>query len=174
MTTPRIAFVVAVARNGVIGRDGRLPWRNTTDLRVFKATTLGKPVVMGRKTWEGLPRKPLPGRENIVITRDPAFEAPGARLAHSIAEALAIARASGAAEIAVIGGGEIFREMLPLAERIYHSEIDATPDGDTFFPPLREDEWREVSREAFPPSPGDTAGFVLRVLDRIRHPSGIG
>jgi dihydrofolate reductase len=163
----RVVFVVAVARNGVIGRRGRLPWRISSDLKRFKAITLGKPVIMGRKTWESLPRRPLPGRTNIVITRDPRYEAEGAVVAASVAEALARARETESEEICVIGGSDIFRQLLPMADRLYLTEIDLSPEGDVFFPPLDAKAWRETSRETHARAEGDDAGFVLRVLDRI-------
>jgi dihydrofolate reductase len=164
---PRIAFVVAVARNGVIGRQGTLPWRISSDLKRFKAITMGKPVIMGRKTWESLPRRPLPGRLNIVITRDRQYRAEGAAVVVSVAEALAQARQAESDEICVIGGSEIFRQMLPMADRLYLTEVDLAPDGDVHFPPLDRSEWREASREMHPRREGDDAGFVLRVLDRV-------
>lgn len=161
-----IALVVAVAKNGVIGREGGLPWRIPSDLKRFKAITMGKPVVMGRKTWEGLPRKPLPGRTNIVITRHLGFAAQGASVAHDAAAALAIAEAERPAEVAVIGGGEIYRLFLPLASRLYLTEVDLTTTGDTYFPAFDPAHWHEVSREVHEAEPGDTTGYVLRILDR--------
>src|SRR5436190_5304260 len=147
MTVPRIALVVAVARNGVIGERGRLPWRISSDLKRFKAITMGKPVIMGRKTWEGLPRRPLPGRMNIVLTRHRDYRVEGAVVADDPSNAVASAAQSGTGEICVIGGGEVFREFLPRASRIYLSEVDLAPVGDIFFPYIDAAEWREVSRE---------------------------
>lgn len=167
MTKPRIAFVVAVARNGVIGREGGLPWRISSDLKRFKAITMGKPVIMGRKTWESLPRRPLPGRRNIVITRDRQYRAEGADVVASIDESLVQARQAASDEICVIGGAEIFRLMLPMADRLYLTEVDLAPEGDVFFPPLDPKAWRERARETHERAPGDDAGFVLRVLDRV-------
>jgi len=164
----RIAFVVAVSRNGVIGRDGGLPWRISADLQRFKQITMGKPVIMGRKTWESLPKRPLPGRTNIVITRQGDYHARGARVAADVDAAVKIASEERPKEIAVIGGGEIFRMLLPLAGRIYLSEVDLDVEGDTFFPKLDPARWREVSREAYEKGPSDTASFILRVLDRNR------
>ena len=162
----RIAFVVAVSKNGVIGRDGGLPWRISADLKRFKQITMGKPVIMGRKTWESLPKMPLPGRTNIVITRQADYEARGAQVASDVDAALKIAEAERPEEIAVIGGGEIFRMFLPLAHRIYLSEVDLTVAGDTFFPRLEPVQWRETSSEVYEKGPNDTASFTLRVLDR--------
>ncbi|MBI2717470.1 MAG: dihydrofolate reductase [Rhizobiales bacterium] len=162
----RVALVVAVARNGVIGKDGGLPWHISSDLQRFKAITMGKPVIMGRKTWESLPKKPLAGRTNIVVTRDPALKAEGALIAADAAAALKLAAAEAPDEIAVIGGGEIYRMFLPLAQRIYLTEIELEVAGDTVFPALEAGEWREVGREVHARGPRDTAGFTLRILDR--------
>ncbi len=162
-----ISLVVAVSQNGVIGRDGGLPWHISSDLKRFKATTLGKPVIMGRKTWESLPRKPLPGRSNIVVTRSHGYVAEGANVVHDAAAALAVAHAEAPGEICVIGGGEIYRMFLPLANRVYLTEVDVTVEGDTRFPVLAPAEWREVSREAVAAGPNDSASFVLRVLERL-------
>ena len=160
----RVAFVVAVSRNGVIGKAGGLPWHISADLKRFKAITMGKPVIMGRKTWESLPKKPLPGRPNIVITRQKNYRAEGAIVVSDIPSALA---AGGQVEeVCVIGGGEIFDMFLAQTDRIYLTEVDLEVDGDTFFPPLDSAQWTETSREIHPRGPNDSAGFVLRVLDR--------
>jgi len=163
----RIALVVAVARNGVIGRDGTIPWHISTDLKLFKAITMGKPVIMGRKTWESLPKRPLPGRVNIVVTGTPGFRAEGALVAASPMAAIELARLSSPEEIGVIGGGAIYRALLPVADRIYLSEVDLEVEGDTVFPALSPGEWRETERQAYPPGPRDVAGFTLRILDRV-------
>jgi dihydrofolate reductase len=159
-----ISLVVAVSQNGIIGSNGRLPWRLSADLKKFKAITMGKPIVMGRKTWDSLPRKPLPGRQNIVITRNPDFHAEGGEVAASAEAALAAAR--GAEEICVIGGGEIYGIFLPVANRIYLTEVAVKVDGDTSFPQLVLETWREVLREHHKASEGDSADFTLRVLER--------
>lgn len=156
----RISLVVAVAENGVIGRDGGMPWRLSTDMKRFKATTMGKPVVMGRKTWESFPKRPLPGRHNIVITRDPAYAAEGASVVASLEAALALARAEGAKETCVIGGGEIYAAALPLADILDVTHILAEIDGDTRFPAIDPAIWREASREDF--SPGDKDSHATR------------
>lgn len=161
----RIAFVVAVARNGVIGRDGGLPWHISTDLKRFKAITMGKPVIMGRKTWESLPRKPLPGRRNVVITRQAGFAAPGAEVAGGADEALALCE--NAEEVAVIGGGEIYRLFWPRVDRLYLSEVDLDVPGDTYLPAVDAAEWTEVWREVHEAGANDSAAFTLRVLDRV-------
>jgi dihydrofolate reductase len=153
-----IALVVAAAANGVIGRDNRLPWHIAEDLRHFKRVTLGKPVVMGRKTFASIGR-PLPGRDNIVITRDRAWRAEGVRIAHDIAQALALA--GEAAETMVIGGAELYAALLPLAGRIYLTEIHRDYDGDATFR-LPPGDWREISREDHP---GDPA-FSFVVLEK--------
>jgi dihydrofolate reductase len=160
----RISFVVAVSRNVVIGRDGGLPWHVSTDLRRFKAITMGKPVIMGRKTWESLPKKPLPGRPNIVITRQKNYGAEGAIVVSDIPSALAAA--GQVEEVCVIGGGEIFDMFLAQTDRIYLTEVDIEVDGDTFFPPIDPAQWTETAREIHPRGSNDSAGFVLRVLDR--------
>jgi dihydrofolate reductase len=165
----RVALVVAVARNGVIGRGGGLPWHISSDLKRFKQITMGNPVIMGRKTWESLPRKPLAGRTNIVFTRDPAYRAEGAKVVRDATTALALAEAEDPPEIAVIGGGEIYRLFLDRTDRIYLTDIDADVEGDTLFPKLAEDEWRETSREEHARGPNDSHPFTLRILDRIRR-----
>ncbi len=161
-----ISFVVAVSKNGVIGRDGGLPWHISSDLKRFKEITMGKPVIMGRRTWESLPKRPLPGRRNIVITRQKDYAAQGAEIAVSADEALALCTTE--AEVAVIGGGEIFRLFWPVVDRLYLTVADLTVDGDTFFPAPDPAEWREVSREVHEQGPKDSAGFTLRILDRIK------
>ena len=146
---PILSLLVAVARNGVIGRNNDLPWHLPEDLKRFKALTLGYPVVMGRRTYESIIERtgrPLPGRDNIVVTRRTGYAAPGCRVAHSLEEALAAA--SGAKKIFVIGGADIFALALPLANRLDVTEIDAVVEGDVVFPAYDRAEWREVSREA--------------------------
>lgn len=159
-----ISLVVAVARNGVIGREGGLPWHISSDLKRFKEITMGKPVIMGRKTWESLPRKPLPGRRNIVISRQLGFTAEGAVVAATPEEALRLA--GDAPEATVIGGGEIYRLFWPLADRLYLTEVDLEVEGDTYFPRPEPAEWREVAREVYPKGERDSASFTLRTLDR--------
>ncbi len=160
----RISLVVAVSLNGVIGRDGSLPWHISSDLKKFKTITMGNPIIMGRKTWESLPKRPLPGRQNIVITRQADYKAVGAVVARDAKSALAAA--GGAEEIAVIGGGEIYKMFFPLAHRVYLTEVDIVVEGDTYFPKLDPLEWQEASVEIHPAGPNDNASFVLRVLDR--------
>jgi dihydrofolate reductase len=162
----RIALVVAVSKNGVIGRDGGLPWHISSDLKLFKAITMGKPIIMGRKTWESLPRKPLPGRLNIVVTRQKNYHAEGATV---VGDAQAAVLAAGVAdEIAVIGGGEIYRRFFPLADRIYLTEVDLDVAGDTHFPAISRVDWQETARESHVAGANDSAGFTLRTLDRLK------
>jgi dihydrofolate reductase len=139
-----ISLVVAVAENGMIGTGGKIPWRIADDMRHFKAVTLGKPCIMGRKTWDSLPRKPLPDRTNIVVTRDLSFEAPGAAVVHSLDEAILYAGA--APEIAIIGGGEIYAAAMPRATRIHLTEVHRVFVGDARFAFDRA-AWRETARE---------------------------
>ena len=160
-----ISFVVAVARNGVIGREGGLPWHISSDLKRFKEITMGKPVIMGRRTWDSLPRKPLPGRRNIVLTRQKGFSAEGADVASTPEDALGLV--ADAPEVAVIGGGEVYRLFWPHVDRIYLTEVDLDVEGDTHFPPLDPAEWREVARETHPKAERDSASFILRTLDRM-------
>ncbi len=152
----KVTLVVGVAENDVIGRDGGMPWRLSSDLRRFKATTMGKPVVMGRKTWESLPKRPLPGRHNVVVTRDPAYRAEGATVAGSLDEALAIARGEGAEEACVIGGGEIYAAALPLADALDVTHVLADIDGDTLFPAIDPVLWQAVSSEDHPAGEKDS------------------
>ena len=166
-----ICFVVAVSENGVIGRAGKLPWRIPSDLKLFRRLTLGRPVIMGRKTYQSI-GKPLDRRDNIVLTRDPSFRAEGVIVAQSIAGALQRARGLATArnidEIAVIGGAEIFQALLAHADRIYLTRVHASPPGDTFFPALDAAAWRETSRERLERSPKDEHDATLIVLDRVR------
>ena len=136
-----ITLVLAMARNGVIGKNGAIPWRLADDLKRFKQLTLGKPVVMGRKTWDSLPRKPLPGRDNIVVTRQEHWSADGAIAVSSLGQALARG-----GDMSVIGGGEIYREALPRADRIELTEVHGDFAGDAHFAFDRND-WREIARE---------------------------
>lgn len=166
-----IVFVVAIAENGVIGAGNAIPWRLKSDMVRLKALTIGKPVVMGRKTFESLPR-PLPGRTNIVITRDAAYRANGAVVTTSSADALAIARGDAlrrsVAEIAVLGGAEIYRQWLDSAGRLEITEVHARPEGDTTFE-IDKARWEEVARERHAAGPDDSADFSY-VTYRRRRP----
>jgi dihydrofolate reductase len=170
MPLPHLALVVARARNGVIGRDGGLPWRLRSDLQRFKAVTMGKPCIMGRKTWDSLPLKPLPGRLNLVLSKDESFEAKGAAVCTTLDEAVEIAREQamddGVDEICVIGGTALFATALPRARRLYLTEVEAEPAGDAVFPPFDEAAWVEVSSDAVPAGEKDDHDFVFRVLER--------
>jgi dihydrofolate reductase len=161
-----VSLVVARATNGVIGQHGKIPWRIPADMRHFKAVTMGKPCIMGRKTWDSLPKKPLPGRTNIVLTRDRAFHADGAVVAHTFEEALARAQAEAPDEIAVIGGADLYRTALPLAGRIYLTEVHGAFDGDVFMPPLDAAEWTEVLREDHPGEEPDHLPHSFITLER--------
>lgn len=171
---PTIALVVARARNGVIGRDGDLPWRLRSDLQRFKAITIGKPCIMGRKTWESLPLRPLPGRLNVVLTRDEGWgedgQARGALVCRTLDEAIEIAREQaqddGVGEICVIGGAGLFEAALPRAKRLYVTEVEVEADGDVLFPAFDEAAWKEVSSEAHRAGEKDDHDFVFRVLER--------
>jgi dihydrofolate reductase len=160
----RIAIVLlaAVADNGVIGRDNALPFRQSSDLKRFKSLTMGKPLVMGRKTYLSI-GKPLPGRTNIVVSRDSGFASQGVVVAGSIEAALAAAREDalgrGADEVVVIGGTDIFKQTMPLADRLEITHVHARPAGDTYFPPIDASQWREVARSEHPAGPKDEAGF---------------
>lgn len=161
-----ISLIAAVAKNRAIGKDGQLLWHLPEDMRHFRETTRGKPVIMGRKTWESLPDafRPLPGRHNIVISRNPAFEAPGATLVGSLTEAIQAAETI--KEVFVIGGAEIYSQALPLADRLYLTEVAGDFDGDAFFPPFSGNAWAEASRSVLKSASGIDFSFV--VYQRVR------
>jgi dihydrofolate reductase len=162
---------IARARNGVIGKDGALPWRLKSDMAIFRAITMGKPVIMGRKTWESLPKKPLVGRTNIVLSRDGSFEPHGALVCEDFSEAVQIAREQaeedGRDEVCVIGGASLFELALKRAARLYLTEVEAEVEGDVRLDPIDESRWREVRREAHPASDDDQHPFTFRVLERL-------
>ncbi len=165
----RVALMVAVAANGVIGRDNGLPWHLPEDLRHFRRTTLGKPVVMGRKTFESIGR-PLPGRPNIVVTGTPGWRAEGVTVADSVPAALKLARelarAEGADELVVIGGAMIYAAALPLAQRLYVTEVHADVEGDTWFPPVDRDDWQEIQRQELPASEDNPYAYAFVCFER--------
>ena len=167
-----IVFVVAIAENGVIGAANAIPWRLKSDMARFKALTIGKPVIMGRKTFESL-RRPLPGRTNIVITRDADYRATGAIVTTSAADAGDVARGDAlrrsVTEIAIIGGAEIYRQWLDRADRLEITEVHARPDGDTYFEIDRAD-WEETARVRHPAGPDDSADYSY-VTYRRRSPN---
>ena len=160
-----ISLIAAVAQNRALGKDGQLLWHLPEDMRYFRETTRGKPVIMGRKTWESLPDvfRPLPGRRNIVISRNPAYDAPGATLAGSLEEAVRLAQDD--AEVFVIGGAEIYRQALPLAQRLYLTEVARDFDADAFFPEFSASDWTEISRSAAKYCAG--LDFTFAVYQRI-------
>lgn len=165
-----ISLIAARGRNGVIGSSGGLPWRLRSDLQKFKQTTIGKPCVMGRKTWDSLQLRPLPGRLNLVVSRNPEFAGKGALVCPTLDEALAIgretAREDEGDEVCVIGGAQIYALALPKARRIYLSEVEASPDGDARFPDFDEAEWIEVFCERIEPGEKDDHAFTFRILER--------
>jgi dihydrofolate reductase len=152
-----IVLIVAVADNGVIGAGGAIPWRLKSDQQRLKAMTMGKPIVMGRKTFMSLPRRPLPGRTNIVITRDKTFRATGAVVTTSFAEADALRRS--VAEIVVIGGADIYAQSIDIADRLEITEVHVAPPGDTHFAPVDTGKWQEIARTLHPAGPDDSAAF---------------
>lgn len=168
----RVSIVVAVAENGAIGKDNQLLWRLPDDLKYFKSITMGKPIVMGRKTFESI-GKPLPGRENIVISRQSALDIPGCTVVNSIEAAVAHVGAQHAAhlqhepaEIMIIGGADIYRQALPITQQIYLTRVHATFDGDVFFPELAADQWRETHREEHAADERHAYPFTFITLER--------
>ncbi|MDJ1158578.1 dihydrofolate reductase [Chelatococcus sp. SYSU_G07232] len=176
MSTPApstipLVVIAAIADNGVIGRDNRLLWRLRTDLRRFRTLTLGKPVLMGRKTFLSI-GKPLPGRETIVLTREPAFTADGVTVVHSLEEAAArgrsIAARLGADAVMVAGGADLYAQALPLAERLHLTLVHTAPEGDAFFPAFDRQAFRETMREEHPAGPDDDHAFTFVDYERRR------
>lgn len=161
----RIAFVVARDRRGVIGKDGHLPWRLPDDMRHVRALTVGKPLIMGRRTFDSI-GKPLPDRVSIVLTRDPSFHCDGCLVARTPDEALALA--GDAPEVIVFGGAGVFKDFLPRADRIYLTEVDTEAAGDTYFPPLDPSDWREVDRTPHSADAKHPFAFEFVTLERIR------
>jgi dihydrofolate reductase len=164
-----LILVVAVAENGVIGRGNRLLWRLKSDLRRFRALTWGKPLIMGRRTFESIGR-PLPGRETVVLTRNAAFNPPGIHRAESWAEARMLAESlaerMGADSVAVVGGAEIYALALPQVARMHLTEVDARPEGDAFFPSFDRSAFREIAVSRHPAGPDDEHSFTFRDLER--------
>jgi dihydrofolate reductase len=163
----RLSLIVAMAKNRVIGADNRIPWHLPNELKLFKSLTMGHHIVMGRKTYESI-RRLLPGRTTVIVTRQKDYAVPGAVVAHSITEA--IDACNGDAEIFVIGGADLFRETLPIADRLYLTTVDAEPRGDTFMPDFDISEWQETSAEAFEKDDKHACAYRLAVLDRINPP----
>lgn len=166
---PSLSIVVAAAQNGVIGLDNAMPWRLSTDLKRFKALTLGRPVIMGRKTWDSIGR-PLPGRKNIVITRDTSFSPDGADVAHSLDEAIRLASEesslSGGQEICVIGGGEIYAQAITRADTLHITRVLADIAGDTRFPDIDPAQWKRVSTQHFPAGERDSHATRYEIYQR--------
>ena len=160
-----ISFVVAYDRRRAIGKDNRLPWRLPDDMRHVRDLTIGKPLIMGRRTWESIGR-PLPGRTSIVLTRDREFRCDGCLIARTADEALTLAGA--APEVIVFGGAGVFKDFLPRADRIYLTEVDTEAAGDTYFPPLDPKDWREVDRQAHPADARHPFAFEFVTLERAR------
>lgn len=162
-------MIAAVAENGVIGADQTIPWRIPSDMAYFKRTTMGKPLIMGRKQFETV-GKPLPGRTNIVVTRQAGYRPDGVIVMNdldaAIARAKIIAEADGVGEVMIVGGGEIYRQAMPLADRLYISHVALCPDGDVTFPAIDPDQWRVVDEPAVPPSEKDAAAFLIKVYER--------
>ena len=159
-----ITLIAAVARNRVIGRDNQLLWRLKSDLQHFRKQTLGKPIIMGRKTYESIGR-PLPGRDNIVITRDARFAAEGIFVVQSVDEAFTkateLAMARGVNDIVIAGGGDIYTQTIDRATHLSITEVDLSPEGDAFFPEINRSAWQETSREIHPAGPDDEAAFAF-------------
>ncbi|HEY1491294.1 MAG TPA: type 3 dihydrofolate reductase [Steroidobacteraceae bacterium] len=164
---PLLSLIVAMAQNGVIGRDNALPWHLRQDLRHFKAQTLGKPILMGRKTFESIGRA-LPGRTNIVLTRDPQWSAPGVIAVRSVAEALR--QASGASELVAIGGAEVYRLVMPFARRMYLTNVQADVAGDTYFPEFDPTQWADVDCDAYPADEHNDYAVTFVTLERRTAP----
>lgn len=160
----KISIVVAMADNRVIGHENRLPWHLPADLKHFKQITMGKPILMGRKTFESIGR-PLPGRTNIVITRDESYTAEGCVVVHSIEAAL---KAADSEEVMVIGGAEFYQQALPHADTLYLTLVEGEFEGDTFFPELDDEEWREVERSGFDADEKNPHAYSFVRLDRVR------
>lgn len=173
-----VSIIAAVARNGVIGRNGGLPWRLKDDMALFKRTTAGRTVISGRKSYESIPERfrPLPGRANIVVTCSPAYDARGASVVGSLDEAIALARANGEVEAFIIGGGQVYREAMDrnLAQRMYLTRVEADPEGDVRFPPFSASDWRELVSWRAGVGNGLTEGavdsypFTFSLLERVR------
>ena len=158
-----LSLIVAVAKNRVIGQQNKMPWHLPAELQYFKRITMGHPIIMGRKTFEAI-GKALPGRQNIVVSRNAGFVAAGAEVVQSIDDAIAHCKA---ADAFIIGGATLYSEALPYADKLYLTEVDATPVGDTFFPALNKNEWRETSRERREADEKNVFAVEYVVLERI-------
>jgi dihydrofolate reductase len=165
-----ISIIVAMDEQRGIGHHGSLPWRLSTDLRRFKAITMGHHLIMGRKTYQSI-RRPLPGRTMIVVTRNPAYQPEGCLVVNSLQKGLRLAEENGETEVLVIGGGEIYAQALPLAKRIYLTTVHASVPADVFFPPLDEKTWVERQVDFFPVGEKDAYPTTFRILERLETPS---
>jgi dihydrofolate reductase len=161
----KVSLVVAAARNGVIGRNNRLPWKLSSDLKFFKKLTTGHAVIMGRKTFESI-GKPLPDRTNLVLSRSESFHVPGVMVFRNLDEAIIACRNAGESEAFVIGGAEIFKQTLEIADRIYFTRVEAEVEGDVFFPPLNTGDWEEISCERQEADDRNQYAFTLSVFQR--------
>ncbi len=161
---PALVLIAALAENRVIGRDNRLPWHLPADLKHFKALTMGKPMLMGRRTWESLPGL-LPGRPHLVLTREPTYRAAGCTVVHALDEALEAARA--ASELMIIGGAALYAQTLPLAARLQLTLVHAVVEGDALFPDYRSEDWRETAREPHPADRANACAYSFVTLDRV-------
>ena len=165
----KLAMIWGMSRNRTIGRNNALPWHLSEDLKYFKRVTMGKPIIMGRKTWESI-GKPLPGRCNIVITRDPTYSAEGVKVVRTLEDAISLAESialiDGAEEAVVIGGAQIYAQALPLAQRLYMTQVHAEVEGDTFFPIFDLTQWDELGREDFEASGPNPYDYSFVVLER--------
>ena len=163
-----LSIIAAADENNVIGMQNRLPWKLPADLKRFQELTKGHPVIMGRKTYESLPedRKPLPNRTNIVITRDAGRQFPGCTVVRSLQDAIDAAQETGTDEAFVIGGGEIYAQALPIADRMYLTRVHGTFEGDALFPSITKEEWHEVSREEHPSDAHNPVGFTFFRYER--------
>ncbi len=174
MTQARISLIAAVARNNVIGSDQSIPWHIPSDFAWFKQTTMGKPMIMGRKQFETFP-KPLPGRPHIVITRQSDYAPEGVTVCHSLLDALDLARdmaeEAGLDEIMVIGGGDIYSQAIDLADRLYISHVDLEPEGDVRFPAIDPAKWGIVAEPDLPRSERDGASYTPRIYERLHAPA---
>lgn len=169
-----ISLIWAMASNRVIGRGNTLPWRLPTDMQNFMVTTMGKPVLMGRKTFESM-KAPLPGRTNIVLTSDVAYNRPGIRVVHNFAQGLELARdqclIDGVDELFVVGGAGVYELGLQVATRLYVTHVDAAPQGDTFFPEINWDDWRVLQRQHYPADQKNVYAFDIALYERASTPA---
>lgn len=165
-----VSAIVAVAENGVIGKNNGMPWHIKSEFQYFKKTTMGHPVISGRKSFEALGKEPLPGRANIIVTRDKDYSASGVTVVHTVEEAITLAKdiaeKDGVKEIFICGGAEIYRQSLHLTDKLYYTEIHLKPAGDIFFPAFDKNEWVETKREFHKALAGEDADYTITVLER--------